>query len=192
MLCNCLCISPCYVIVVIRCCWGIVFVLLGCCSDVVLVFNCFEFHHAVQLFVNFTMLCNSLWISSFCAIVCEFQHVVFEYHHIVELFVNFIILCNCLWISTCYAFVVMCCCCCWCVEVLLRCCCGIVEVMLWCCCYIVVMLLWCYFGVVSNKSPSYYSKKSIILFKEVHHSSNRAISRVATATKNKPKTIWRS
>ena len=38
--------------------------------------NCLCISHVVQLFVNFIMLCNCLWISPCCAIVCEFHHVV--------------------------------------------------------------------------------------------------------------------
>ena len=51
-----------------------------------------EFHHVVQLFLNFTMLCNCffdftmlckcLWISPCCAIISEFHHVVhFSTHY---------------------------------------------------------------------------------------------------------------
>merc|ERR1711923_177795 len=56
------------------------------------------FHHVVQLFVYFTMLCNCLCISSCCAIICVF-------HHVVQLFVYFTMLCNCLCISPCCAIV---------------------------------------------------------------------------------------
>ena len=99
MLCNCLRTSSCCAIVVMRCCWGIVPAIVC------------EFHHVVQLFVNFIMLCNighevllrycisnCLWISPCCAIVCEF-------HHVVQLFVYFIMLCYCLCISSCCAIV---------------------------------------------------------------------------------------
>ena len=52
----------------------------------------------VQLLENFTMLCNSLWISLYCAIFCEFHHIV-----------QFLVISPCyvflLWILPCCAIV---------------------------------------------------------------------------------------
>ena len=126
MLCNCLCISPCYVIisefhnVAQLWSWGVVKVLFLCSwGVVVMLFWC-------SIVLNFTMLCNSFWISPCCGIFWEF-------HQIVKLFVNFIILRNCLRISTCYV-----------IEVLLKCCWGVVGILLGYCCGVVeVMLRWC-------------------------------------------------
>ena len=104
-------ISQCCPFLVMRCCWGIILVLLlGWCTDFVGVWNWLwislccvivcEFHHVVQLFVYFTMLCNYLCILPCCAIVCVF-------HHVVQLFVYFTMLCNCLCIVCCLGVVGM-------------------------------------------------------------------------------------
>ena len=112
-----------------------------------------EFHHVVQLFVNFTMLCNWLWILPCCAIVCEF-------HHVVQLIVNFT---NCLFVIVCEVVALFGCC--WgVVKVLLRCCWDVAEVILGYCC----------------GSPLCYELRSTFYKWLLTY---RTISRVATATK---------
>ena len=141
-----------------------------------MLYNCFwispccaivcEFHHVLQLFVNFTMLCYCFWItpcfahwkwiSQCCAIVCEFHHIM----HLFVLFIcDFTMFCNyhCILgklgvnrICLFHNFVASCC-----ViinefhhavklslvGVLLRCCWGVVEVLLRCCWGVVEVLL---------------------------------------------------
>ena len=76
ILCYCLWISPCCAIVC-------------------------EFHHFVQLFVNFTMLCNTSVVGLLlrcCGVVknlCKpYCAIVSEFHHVVKCFVNFTMLGN--------------------------------------------------------------------------------------------------
>ena len=76
--------------------------ILLCCAIL------YEFHHVLQLFLNFpillTELCwcgNALWYC--CTIVCEFHHIfqldICEFH-VVQFFLNFTMLCNYCWISS--------------------------------------------------------------------------------------------
>ena len=79
---NCLWDSPCYIISNVKV--GVLFVI------------------GMQLFMNFTMLCNYLWISPCFAIICECQ--TYYLKSTVDMGVPFVIGVQ-LWISLCCAII---------------------------------------------------------------------------------------